>query len=272
MGRKLQQDMRAKGAESSKRMLGMFMGSQGNLVMRTSFSGWSELAYQSKKLREVDRMRRDMRSKGDESAKRMLGMLMNSQAEVLLKAVFAGWREFAVQSSIARMKENLDHLKGKGQEGSKRMLSMLLGSQGHLMGKAAFTAWHELVSVLKQEKEIDQLRSGMKAKGAESSKRMLTMLLGAQEGALTKAAFAGWRDHVIEVNAENVLAQMQQDLRAKGAESSKRMLGMLMGSQAEVLKKAAFAGWWDLVIAERINKIREQNMKTRNKEDESRRR
>merc|ERR1712107_166644 len=147
-----------------------------------------------------------------------------------------------------------------------------MGSQSELLEKGSFTAWHELTSVMKQQRELEQLRSGMKKKGAESTKRMLAMLMGAQEEVVKKAAFAGWRDHVLEVKNEHALHQMQQDMRAKGGESSKRMLGMLMGSQAEVLKKAAFAGWWDYVIAERINKIREENRKTRSKEDESRRR
>merc|ERR1711861_69817 len=87
----MQQDMRAKGAESSKRMLGMLLGAQSETLLKASFSAWSECVYELRQLREVEHMRRNMRSKGDESAKRMLGMLMSSQADVLMKAAFTSW-------------------------------------------------------------------------------------------------------------------------------------------------------------------------------------
>merc|ERR1712137_1005045 len=266
--RKERAKMRAKAQESQRRMVALLMGSQGSMLLKRTFSAWADLAKASKE----QKLLRKLRSKGDESTKRMLGMLMHSQVEVLMKNVFNSWREVAVAEHFARMKANLSHMKEKGQEGSRRMLGMLMGSQSELLEKASFTAWHELTSTLKQQREIEQLRSGMKQKGAESTKRMLAMLMGAQEEVVKKAAFAGWRDHVLEVKNEHALSRMQQDLRARNGESSKRMLGMLMGSQAEVLKKAAFAGWWDYVSAEKIARIKDENSRARSKEDESRRR
>merc|ERR1712151_1486880 len=141
-----------------------------------------------------EKMRRQMRSKGDESTKRMLGMLMSSQGEALLKAVLSSWHETAVASHIARMKDDLSHLKSKREEGTKRMLGMLLGSQAELMEKASFTAWHELVSILKKDREVERMKAGLKSKGEESTKRMLAMLMGSQEEVLKKAAYAGWHE------------------------------------------------------------------------------
>merc|ERR1712064_95298 len=117
-------------------------------------------------------------------------------------------------------------------------LGMLLGSQAELMEKAAFGGWHELVSVLKKDREVERMKAGLKAKGDASNKRMLAMLMGSQADVLKKAAFAGWHDLAMEVKQLNHIAQMKQDLRAKGAESSRRMLGMLLGAQAETLLKA----------------------------------
>merc|ERR1711937_933690 len=130
--------MRSKEDESRRRMLVMLTGSQGNMLLKTSFTAWSECIYQLRQQRAMDEVKKNMRSKGDESSKRMLGMLMGSQSEAMTKAAFSGWREVAVESHFARMKEDLSHMKSKGQEGSRRMLSMLLGSQGELMQKAAF--------------------------------------------------------------------------------------------------------------------------------------
>merc|ERR1711871_1679175 len=100
------------------------------------------------------------------------------------------------------------------------MLGMLLGSQGELMQKAMFTAWHELIALIKQQREVDNMRAGMKAKGEESTKRMLAMLMGSQEEVIKKAAFAGWHEHILERKQQSAVLQMQQDMRAKGAESS----------------------------------------------------
>merc|ERR1712137_502797 len=108
---------------------------------------------------------------------------------------------------------------------------------------------------MKRGREVDRMRAGMKAKGEESTKRMLAMLMGSQEEVVKKAAFAGWHEHVVEQKRKSKVAQMQQDLRAKGAESSKRMLGMLLGSQAETVMKATFASWQEAVVAAKINRM-----------------
>merc|ERR1712063_116326 len=264
--------MRSKEDESRRRMLGMLVGSQSSLIMKMAFTGWSDSHYEAKKLREVERMRREMRSKGDESTKRMLGMLMSSQGEALLKAVFSSWHETAVASHIARRRDDLAHMKSKKQEGTQKMLAMLLGSQAELMQKAMFTGWHELVAVLKKDRETERMKAAMKAKGDESSKRMLAMLMGSQQDVLKKASFAGWWEHVVEEKQHNAMRELQQNMRAKGAESNKRMLGMLLGAQAETLLKASFAGWLELHVAAKMERMREDKLKMRSKEDESRRR
>merc|ERR1712137_916163 len=258
------------GQESQRRMLAMLMGSQESLLTKSSFSAWSECVYQSRQLREVEQMKRDMRSKGDESTKRMLGMLMGAQAEVLTKAAFAGWHELAVQETIARMRGNMAHMKAKGEEGTKRMLGMLLGSQGELMQKAMFTAWHELIALAKQEREVDRMKAGMKAKGEESTKRMLAMLMGSQEEVLKKATFAGWHDYVFEVKQHNEMRKLQHSMRAKGAESNKRMLGMLVGSQSNLVMKIAFTGWSDSHYeAKKLREVEKMRRQMKSKGDES---
>merc|ERR1712137_1052117 len=188
---KSRQEVRSKEQEKQRRMLALLVGSQGSLMLKTSFSAWSECVYERRKQRDVEEMRRNMKSKGDESTKRMLGMLMHSQGEVLLKAAFAGWRETTVESKTERMREelrgNLSQMKERREEGSRRMLRMLLGSQNELIMKAVFTGWSEEVHCRKQEREMEKMRRGMKEKGGESTKRMLAMLLGSQNETLKKS-------------------------------------------------------------------------------------
>merc|ERR1712137_804838 len=136
-------------------------------------------------------------------------------------------------------------------------LAMLLGSQAELMGKAMFTGWRDLLADLKRQREVDRIKAGMKSKGDESTKRMLAMLMGSQVDVLKKASFAGWWEHLVEEKQHNEMREMQQSMRAKGAESTKRMLGMLLGAQAETLVKASFAGWSELVYHAKMERLRE---------------
>merc|ERR1712203_888464 len=96
--------------------------------------------------------------------------------------------------------------------------------------------------------------------------------MGSQMDALKKSTFAGWWEHVREEKQHNAMRKMQQGMKARGAESSKRMLGMLMGAQAETLLKASFAGWQEIVYSARMQKLKEHSMRMRSKEDESRKR
>merc|ERR1712137_359159 len=163
-------------------------------------------------------------------------------------------------------------MKARGAEHTKRMLGMLMGSQGQTLMKMVLSGWQEILAERRKARELERLKAGMKQQGAETTKRMLAMLMGSQADALKKAAFAGWWELTLEEKQHNVMRKMQQDMKAKGAESSKRMLGMLMGAQAETLLKASFAGWQELVYSAKMQRLKDQSMKMRSKEDESRRR
>merc|ERR1712107_678945 len=131
--RKLQQSMRAKGAESNKRMLGMLLGAQAETLVKASFAGWSELVYHAK----MDRLREDklkMRSKEDESRRRMLGMLVGSQSNLVMKIAFTGWSDTHYEAKKLREVEEMRRsMKSKGEESTKRMLGMLMHSQGEVL-------------------------------------------------------------------------------------------------------------------------------------------
>merc|ERR1712007_318012 len=110
--------------------LSMLLGSQAELMEKAAFTGWHELSVVLKKDREVDRMKAGLKAKGEASSKRMLAMLMGSQAEVLKKAAFAGWWEHVTEIAQKRKEEQLKaKMKAKGDERSNRMMAMLMHSQ-----------------------------------------------------------------------------------------------------------------------------------------------
>merc|ERR1712007_229819 len=151
--------------------------------------------------------------------------------------------------------------KAKGEEGTRRMLAMLLGSQAELLEKAMFTGWRDYLIDLKRQREVDRIKSGMKAKGDESTKRMLAMLMGSQMDVLKKAAFAGWWEHLREDKLK---------MRSKEDESRRRMLGMLVGSQSSLVMKIAFTGWSDSHFeAKKLREVERMRREMRSKGDES---
>jgi len=174
---------------------------------------------------EVVQVRTVMRSREGESAKRMFGILMGSQVELLFKATFATWRNTVVHE---RIKQN----------------------------------------------DIFQMQRNLRAKGAESSKRMLGMWLGSQAKGLSRTTFAAWRDHttVTRVNrmCKTEVVQVRTVMRSREGESAKRMFGILMGSQVELLFKATFATWRNTVVHERLKRINDHFCCKKESEQESR--
>merc|ERR1712107_633508 len=222
--------------------------------------------------KEMEKVKAGMRARDQEHTKRMLGMLMSTQGNALLAAVLAGWHEHIKELIKERELNNMKaNMRAKGEKGMKRMLGMLMGAQGETLLKSVWFGWHEHTANMKKERESEKFRAEMKEKGAESTRRMLAMLMGSQADALKKGVFVGWREHVLELKQHAKMDKLQQQMKAKGGETSKRMLGMLMGAQSEVLVKAAFAGWVENHNNAKIEKIREANLQNKGKEQERQR-
>jgi len=75
---------------------------------------------------------------------------------------------------------------------------------------------------------------------------------------MKKLSWTPLHDHVAELKQQNKVAQRQQDMRAKGAETSNRMLGMLLGSLNETVMKAMLVVRTDCVTRVKMERIREK--------------
>merc|ERR1712137_1372532 len=265
---KMRDTMKAKGEEGTRRMLAMLLGSQAELMQKAMFTGWRGLLIDMKRARETERMKAAMKSKGDESTKRMLAMLMGSQMDVLKKAAFAGWWEHVVEEKQHnKMRELQQSMRAKGAESNKRMLGMLLGAQAETLLKASFAGWSELHVAAKMERmREDKLK--MRSKEDESRRRMLGMLVGSQSSLIMKMAFTGWSDMHYEAKKLREVEQMRREMRSKGDESTKRMLGMLMSSQGEALLKAVFSSWHDTAVESHITRMRDDMAHMKSKKEQ----
>merc|ERR1712063_149831 len=149
----------------------------GDSLKKSAFAGWWELVLEDKQHSAMRKMQQDMKAKGAESSKRMLGMLMGAQSETLMKASFAGWQEIVYSAKMDRLKEQSMKMRSKEDESRRRMLTMLMGSQESLLLKSSFSAWSECIYTARQMRATEKMRRDMKSKGDESTKRMLGMLL-----------------------------------------------------------------------------------------------
>merc|ERR1712007_64988 len=164
----------------------------------------------------VLQMQQDMRAKGAESSKRMLGMLLGSQAETMMKASFASWQEAVVSMRMERIRDAASRMRSKEQESQRRLLTMLMGSQDSLLVKTSFSAWSECIYQLRQLREVERMKREMRSKGDESTKRMLGMLMNSQAEVLVKSAFAGWHDLAVDAHFARMRDQMRDQMKAKG--------------------------------------------------------
>merc|ERR1712203_1133827 len=94
----------------------------------------------------------------------------------------------------------------------------------------------------------------LKAKGNESSTRMLGMLMGAQADMVKKASFSAWHDTAMREQFVRFRKEKQK-MRAKTQESQRRMVALLVGSQGSLMEKKTFAAWCDVTHAAKEQKL-----------------
>merc|ERR1711861_82172 len=168
------------------------------VLKKAAYAGWHDHVVEEKQHNEMRKLQQNMRAKGSESNKRMLGMLLGAQAETLVKASFAGWSEHVYHAKMDRLREDKLKMRSKEDESRRRMLGMLVGSQSNLVLKIAFTGWSDSHYETKKLREVERMRRDMKSKGDESTKRMLGMLMSSQGEALLKGAMASWHEVAVE--------------------------------------------------------------------------
>merc|ERR1711861_80853 len=168
------------------------------VLKKAAYAGWHDHVVEEKQHNEMRKLQQNMRAKGSESNKRMLGMLLGAQAETLVKASFAGWSEIVYHAKMDRLREDKLKMRSKEDESRRRMLGMLVGSQSNLVLKIAFTGWSDSHYEAKKLREVERMRRDMKSKGDESTKRMLGMLMSSQGEALLKGAMASWHEVAVE--------------------------------------------------------------------------
>merc|ERR1712012_894752 len=108
---------------------------------------------------------------------------------------------------------------------------------------------------LKQEHEVEKMSRQLKSKSAESSKRMLGMLLSAQAEAIVKATFVAWSDWTKQENFKRLKADSVR-ARSKGEETQRRMLSKMLGSQDGLLLKGVVSAWHELICVYKQQKMK----------------
>merc|ERR1712137_1431084 len=107
---------------------------QDTLLLRLSFCIWRDDIMELRQEEEFQRMaieRRNLTSKSEKSALRMLVMLMASQEDLMVTTIFNVWRDSVMNTRLnGKFSEEVEalqfKLKAKGIEKSRRMLMLLI--------------------------------------------------------------------------------------------------------------------------------------------------
>merc|ERR1712137_1284587 len=207
----------------------------------------------------------------DASTKKMMGLILNSQNETVLKVTFSNWRELAVETKReAEIDQFVTAMGAKNEATSKRMLAMLMHSQGETMSKAVFSSWHDWVRDVQQQRLATQTRemqANLKNKKDEGARRMLQMLMGSQSQLLLKSTFSGWRDirnSTVKASELEKLRAMHLQMKMKVSVKSKTLITKMFSSQLSLVMLNIFVNWHGMIKElKRTNelvRLREANM------------
>lgn len=244
-----------------KRMQAVLIHSQSDALLKAVYSVWHELLSNSKNQHQVDAMVQAMRGT---NIKKMVAMMAGSSDKTLLKTIMSGWHELVV---VAKRDRGIELLNSKKQATTKRMLLMLTNSKSEVVLKTTFIRWRDDVREIAKARIATQSREmqhSLRKKGEESSKRMLAMLLGSQEGMLLKTTFSAWRDSrlsTVQTGKLEYLREVHLKYRMQTVQKSKTMLQKLFGSQGHLITLSSFTMWRDM-----IKELKKENELVRLKE------
>ena len=119
-----------KSEQTSQRMLSALVGTQGNLLVQAVLTAWRKALDDLRQQNELERLRDENLSfklKREEGARRMLSAMLGSQDSLLVKEVFAVWREvlddLRQQNELQQLRQENLRFTLRSGENSKRMLS-----------------------------------------------------------------------------------------------------------------------------------------------------
>merc|ERR1712107_23031 len=186
----------------SKTLIKMF-GSQLPLLLLTTFVNWRDMINGLKRQNELVKLREAnmvnaLKSKS--CAKKAFVALAGTKADILLKTVYAAWREsfreVQVDMQIQKLKE----------ENMRMMLAVCEQET-------------DIARMREQTHEIEQKHEGQNAKllaevllartkGQKASQGFLTKFFGAQGCILMKGAFTAWRELQIQTVAQKERSEL----------------------------------------------------------------
>jgi len=182
--------------------------------------------------------------KSKSSAKKAFVALAGTKADILLKTVYAAWREsfreIQVELQIQKLKEE-----------NMRMMLAVCEQETDIarMREQSFTK--EAKNDRNSHKLMEDIMQ-LKMKGTQESRRFITQLFGAQGYMLLKAAFTAWHELELRITLEKErveltrLRNMFEGHKGRKDASSERLVVKLLGAESKGLLKIVIGAWREL--------------------------
>merc|ERR550537_1276659 len=250
----------------SKTLITKMFTSQLSLVMMNIFVNWHNMMKDLKRENELVRLREmnmvnELKTKT--CAKKAFAALAGTKSDILLKTVYAAWREsfreVQVDTQVQKLKE----------ENMRMMLAVCEQET-------------DIARMREQTHEIEQKHEGQNAKllaevllartkGQQASRGFLTKFFGAQGCILMKGAFTAWRELQIQTIAQKErselarLRQLHGSLKDRKNQSSEKLVSKMLGSQSQGMLKMIISAWRELFSEFRTDvehaQLKEENLR-----------
>jgi len=196
-------------------------------------------------------------------AKKAFAALAGTKSDILLKTVYAAWRECFREVQVDMQVQKL-------KEENMRMMLAVCEQET------------DIARMREQTHEIEQKHEGQnaklmaevllaKTKGQQASRGFLTKFFGAQGCILMKGVFTAWRELQIQTRAQQERTelirwrQLHGSLKDRKNQSSERMVAKMLGSQSQGMLKMIISAWRELFSEFRTDvehaQLKEENLR-----------
>merc|ERR1712137_1118655 len=192
-----------------------------------------------------------------------MGALAGTKIDIIIKTVFAAWREMFLEMQLELQVSKL-------KEENLRLMLAVCEQETEL---TKLQEAHQELVQLSQEKEMKMSEDIMKLKlsGNLKEQRIISQTFGAQGMMLMKVMFSAWRDFrtdammQYEKNEMVRLKSQSMATKSKKDESAQRMLMKLVGSEKIALLKVTMNAWREVYFEFRKDvehaQLKEENLR-----------
>merc|ERR1712137_1056124 len=163
--REMQANLKNKKDEGARRMLQMLMGSQSQLLLKSTFSGCRDIRNSTVKASELEKLRAmhlQMKMKVGVKSKTLITKMFSSQLSLVMLNIFVNWhgmiKELKRTNELVRLREANMVNELKTKTCAKKAFAALAGTKTDILLKTVYAAWRECFREVQVDTQVQKLK------------------------------------------------------------------------------------------------------------------